>query len=102
MEQEGIGRRTSAGVFSGDDAQNRGLGLEVRARFAIIVEIVELLDFKAMKHYSCSYVAPEAEVIAIGPCREVCQSPVGNLKFGDTGAAGGEIYDDDVVDGGTL
>ena len=55
-----------------------------------------------MKKDSCSYVAPEAEVVVIGPCREVCQSPVGNLKFGNSGAAGGDIYDDDVVDGGTL
>ena len=56
-----------------------------------------------MKLSSCAYVAPEAEVVAIGPYREICQSPgAGNLHFGNSGAAGGEIDDNDVVDGGLL
>jgi hypothetical protein len=56
-----------------------------------------------MIHFACAYLAPTAEVIEIEPFRDICQSPGGgNLKFGNQGAAGNEIGDDDIVDGGTI
>ena len=68
-----------------------------------IVHLAEPFTSTSMKLHFCAYAAPESEVLEIGPYREICQSPgSSNLKYGNPGAAGGSIDDDDIVDGGTI
>ncbi|MBO4536650.1 MAG: hypothetical protein J5702_05530 [Bacteroidales bacterium] len=51
-----------------------------------------------------TYISPETEVFEVCPAAVICQSPngVNVTNYGDNGAPGGGINDDNYIDGGVL
>ncbi|MBQ3659727.1 MAG: hypothetical protein IJS70_00930 [Bacteroidales bacterium] len=50
-----------------------------------------------------AYVAPAAEIFEFCPGRVICQSEPGrSVVYGDEGKAGGDINDDNYVNGGAF
>ncbi len=50
-----------------------------------------------------AYVAPSAEIFEFCPGRVICQSEPGrSVVYGDEGKAGGDINDDNYVNGGAF
>lgn len=48
-----------------------------------------------------TYQTPKTEVFEICPCEVICQSPGVTLSnYGDEGAAGGTINEENIVNGG--
>ncbi|MBR3029755.1 MAG: hypothetical protein IKH93_01220 [Bacteroidales bacterium] len=49
------------------------------------------------------YKTPESDILEVNLCWVICQSVAGRqVVYGDEGKAGGDINDDNYVDGGTF